>query len=195
MKNIVIAQDRNAANFTPITINSFAELQALLQNPPEPGFAPVTVVITSKAALANIIGAEIAYGTANTYAENGLKAVGLGDFYTGNVRGAARNFATELAEAAGVDTPDFAAYLGSVKFSSSRKSQAGAAVRGTDEDLAPGYAPTTFESEPVVEETEPEVEVDNDVDGDEFAGDDEVVETIDEIQGTLDRLRDKIAGR
>lgn len=160
MKNIVVTQDKNSVNFAPITINSFAELQALLENPPEPGFAPVTLVITSKVALANVIGALVAYGTANVYAENGLKAIGLGDYYSGNVRGAAREIATDIAKATDLDTPDFSAYMGSVKFYQSRKSQAGAKARGTDEDLAPGYAPTNFEDggAPVVAEEADEPE-------------------------------------
>jgi hypothetical protein len=169
MPNIAVVQDNSQATFAPITISSIAELQALLANPPEADFAPVVITLKTKVALANFLGAFIAYGTANTYAENGLKAIGLGDFYSGNVRGAVRDYATQIAVASGVTPmPEFDAYLGSVKFMSSRKSQAGAKVVGTDEDLAPGYKPTNFEGGPVADTT-PDVD-------DDYTADEDVVE-------------------
>jgi hypothetical protein len=146
MPNISVVQAEGA--FSPVTISTRAELEALLANPPEADFGPVTIVLKTKAELANLLGALIAYGTGNTYAENGLKRVGLGDFYSGNVRGASRAIALEVAGASGVvPMPEFSAYLASVRFNGAKKSQAGAAVRGTSEDLAPGRFPTHFEPE------------------------------------------------
>jgi hypothetical protein len=136
--------------FAPITINSLAELQAVIDNPPTEEFAGVTITFSTKTAIANILGALLAYGTANVYAENGLKAIGLGDYYSGNVRLAARVLAKEIADLAGfVPSPEFSAYLASVKYNGAKKSQAGYAVRGTNEDLAPGRGPTSFE--PVID--------------------------------------------
>lgn len=114
-----------------------------------PAFTPVTIVLNTKAELANLLGALLAYGTANTYAENGLKAVGLGDFYTGNVRKASREMAAQIAEASNVvPLPTFDAYLKSYKFKKGRYSKAGAAVAGTPEDLSNGrdYS-TNFEEQ------------------------------------------------
>lgn len=112
-----------------------------------PEFKPVTITIGSKAELANILGALVAYGTGKVYAENALKAIGLGEFYSGNVRKASRETAAVIAEASNVvPLPDFSNYLGSFKFKQSHPSTAGAAVLGTDEDLAPGRKATSFES-------------------------------------------------
>lgn len=114
---------------------------------PEPVFQPVTVTFNSKVELANILGALMAYGRGEVYAENGLKAVGLGDFYSGNVRKASRELAAAIAEASNVvPLPEFSAYLASVKFRQSHPSTAGAKVVGTDEDLAPGRTATQFEN-------------------------------------------------
>lgn len=113
---------------------------------PEAPFQPVTITITSKVDLANLLGALMAYGRGEVYAENGLKAVGLGDYYSGNVRKAARDFSTAIAGASGViPMPEFSAYLNSVKFRKSHPSTAGAKVIGTEEDLAPGREATHFE--------------------------------------------------
>lgn len=113
-------------------------------------FVPVTITLNSEVEVANLLGALIAYGTASVYAENALKAIGIGQFYSGNVRKAARNIATALVAATdlgvtGLDAT-LQAYLNSDKFRSSKASQAGSAVIGTADDLAPGYLPTTFES-------------------------------------------------
>lgn len=111
-----------------------------------PVFTPVTIVLNTKAELANILGALIAYGTGKVYAENALKAIGLGEFYSGNVRKAARETAATIAEASHVvPLPDFDAYLKSYVFKKSHPSTAGSAVKGTEEDLAPGRKATSFE--------------------------------------------------
>jgi hypothetical protein len=114
---------------------------------PEVPFVPVTVVLNTPADVANVIGALIAYGTGKVYAENSLKAIGLGDFYSGNVRKAARELADQLAAEVGADSPDalFEEYRASDRFGT--PSQAGAKVRGTDEDLAPDAEETHFEDE------------------------------------------------
>ena len=120
---------------------------------PAPVFQPITLVIGSKTELANILGALMAYGIGSTYAEKGLKAVGLGDYYSGNVRKAARELATVIATASSVvPLPEFTDYLNSVKFKQSHPSTAGAAVIGTEEDLAAGRTATTFEEPAEVEE-------------------------------------------
>jgi hypothetical protein len=122
-------------------------MRKITVNQPEPTFQPVTLVIESKTELANILGALVAYGQGKVYAEEGLKAIGLGDYYSGNVRKAARELASQIAEASGVvPLPEFSAYLGSSKFRSSHPSTAGAKVLGTGEDLAPGRSKTTFEA-------------------------------------------------
>jgi hypothetical protein len=111
-----------------------------------PVFQPVTIVIESKVELANILGALVAYGTGKVYAENSLKAIGLGDYYSGNVRKASRELASVIAEASNVvPLPEFSEYLNSTKFRQSHPSTAGAAVIGTEEDLAPGRTATQFE--------------------------------------------------
>jgi predicted transcriptional regulator len=113
---------------------------------PAPEFRPVTLVIESKVELANILGALLAYGKGKVYAEGELKAVGLGEFYSGNVRKASRELAAQIAEASNVvPLPEFQSYLSSTKFRSSHPSTAGAAVIGTSEDLAPGRSATSFE--------------------------------------------------
>jgi hypothetical protein len=104
-------------------------MRKITVNQPEPTFQPVTLVIESKTELANILGALVAYGQGKVYAEEGLKAIGLGDYYSGVV-----------------PLPEFSAYLGSSKFRSSHPSTAGAKVLGTGEDLAPGRSKTTFEA-------------------------------------------------
>lgn len=110
-------------------------------------FTPVTVTIHSKVDLANVLGALMAYGTGKLYAEAGLKAVGLGDFYSGNVRKAAREMALAIATATNVvPLPEFTAYLASPTFRRSHPSKAGAAVIGTEDDLAQGRSATSFES-------------------------------------------------
>jgi hypothetical protein len=115
-------------------------MRKITVNQPEPTFQPVTLVIESKTELANILGALVAYGQGKVYAEEGLKAIGLGDYYSGNVRKAARELASQIAEASGVvPLPEFSAY-------SSHPSTAGAKVLGTGEDLAPGRSKTTFEA-------------------------------------------------
>jgi hypothetical protein len=112
-----------------------------------PEFKPVTITIGSKAELANILGALVAYGTGKVYAENALKAIGLGDFYSGNVRKASRETAAVIAEASNVvPLPDFTDYLKSFVFKKSHPSTAGSAVIGTEEDLAPGRKATSFET-------------------------------------------------
>lgn len=136
---------------------------------PEAPFQPVTIVIHSKTELANLLGALVAYGTGKVYAENSLKAIGLGDYYSGNIRKAAREMATQIAEASGVvPLPDFSSYLNSSKYMSARTSKAGAAVAGTEEDLSNGreYS-TTFEdaedAEAEIEDGEEELEVEVEV--------------------------------
>src|ERR1700731_596589 len=119
-------------------------------------FVPVTIVLNTEVEVANLLGALIAYGTANVYAENALKAVGLGDFYSGTFRKAARQIATQIAGAdelgvIGLEAT-LEAYLNSDKFRSSAPSQAGAKVVGTSEDLAPGREATSFESTEVTDE-------------------------------------------
>jgi hypothetical protein len=115
--------------------------------PVKPPFQPVTIVIESEVQLANILGALVAYGTGKTLAEGGLKAIGLGDFYSGNVRKAARETAMAIAVATNVvPLPEFAAYLSSQTFKNSHPSTAGAAVIGTDDDYAKGRSATNFES-------------------------------------------------
>jgi hypothetical protein len=122
-------------------------------------FVPVTIVLSTEVEVANVVGALIAYGTANTFAENGLKAIGLGDFYSGNVRKAAREIAKLIVAKSelGVEGLEatLEAYLSSDKFRASAPSQAGAKAIGTSEDLAPGREATNFESNPtpVVEES------------------------------------------
>jgi hypothetical protein len=119
--------------------------QIVVSQPPAE-FRPVTLTINSPVDLANLLGALMAYGKGEVYAEANLKQVGLGDFYSGNVRKASREFATAIAQASGVvPEPNFAAYLGSVKFKKSHPSTAGAKVVGTEEDLAPGRKATAFE--------------------------------------------------
>jgi hypothetical protein len=121
---------------------------------PPPPFTEVTIVIKSKAQLANLLGALVAYGTGKVYAEESLKAIGLGDFYSGNVRKASRETALAIAEASNVvPLPEFAAYIASQTFKSSHPSTAGAAVLGTDQDLAVGRSKTYFETPAVVEES------------------------------------------
>jgi hypothetical protein len=120
-------------------------------------FVPVTITLNSIAEVAAVVGALIGYGTNTPFAEGNLKALGLGAYYNGNVRKSARELASGILSAAGVAaSPDaiFEAYKSSPKFLSSRASQAGSAVIGTSEDLAPGYEPTTFEGEPAEEEVE-----------------------------------------
>jgi hypothetical protein len=113
-------------------------------------FVPVTIILNTEVEVANLLGALIAYGTANVYAENALKAVGLGEFYSGNVRKAARQIAMAIAGKAELGVSGLEAtleaYLNSDKFRSSAPSQAGSKAIGTTEDLAPGRAATTFES-------------------------------------------------
>lgn len=113
-------------------------------------FVPVTITLNSEVEVANLLGALIAYGTAKVYAENALKAVGLGEFYSGNVRKASRTFATELAKATEINQTGLAGlvekYLGSYTFRSSHPSTAGAAVRGTSDDLALDREATNFEA-------------------------------------------------
>lgn len=79
------------------------------------------------------------------YSENALKEIGLGDFYNGNNRKAAREMATTIAEAATSANIDLdgldelvSRYLSSYKFRSSRFSKAGSAVTGTEDDLSEG---------------------------------------------------------
>lgn len=118
-------------------------------------FQPLTITISSKASLATLLGILAAYGTAKVYAENSLKAIGLGDFYNGNVRKSARELAlgiAEAAESANVDLDGLEglvqSYLQSHKFRGSRISKAGAAVAGTSEDNSNGRSvSTTFETE------------------------------------------------
>lgn len=113
---------------------------------PEPVFNPITLTINSKIELASLLGVLLAYGKGLVYSENELKKVGLGDYYNGNNRLAAREFAAQLAEVSGVvPLPVFEEYLNSVKFRKSRKSAAGDAVAGTEHDLAPGRESTNFE--------------------------------------------------
>ncbi len=121
----------------------------------EPTFQPITLTIDSKVTLASILGAFIAYGTANTFAENSLKAVNLGDFYNGNVRKSARELAMAISEGAASANIDLdglddlvAAYLSSHKFKKSRASAPGAAVAGTDEAQTSRYWSTEFETNP-----------------------------------------------
>lgn len=110
-------------------------------------FTPVTITLNTEAQLANVLGALIAYGKGEVYAEAGLKAIGLGDFYSGNVRKAAREIAFVIAEASSVvPLPEFRAYVGSTKFRQSHPSTAGAKVIGTDQDLAKGRSATHFEA-------------------------------------------------
>lgn len=117
-------------------------------------FAPITLTLSTPAAVANVLGALIAYGSANLHAENGLKAIGIGKWYSGNVRKASRDAASAIASAAGLTAPDFSAYTNSSKFRSSAPSQAGEAVRGTEFDLAPGRPATSFEPQLEVPEVE-----------------------------------------
>jgi hypothetical protein len=113
----------------------------------KPEFRPVTITLTTPDMLANVLGALLAYGSAKVYAESGLKAIGLGDYYSGNVRKAAREIAAVIAEASNVvPLPTFDAYLNSFQFKKSHPSTAGAAVIGTEADLAPGRSPTAFEA-------------------------------------------------
>jgi hypothetical protein len=119
-------------------------------------FTPVTINIKTEADLATLLGALIGYGTASVYAENNLKAIGLGEFYSGNVRKGARLIAKQLVESVGLNTANLDEivdnYTSSDKFNRSKASKAGAAVIGTDADLAPGYEPTSFESGEEIEE-------------------------------------------
>jgi hypothetical protein len=110
-------------------------------------FVPITLKINSNIELANILGALIAYGTASPYAEGGLKAIGIGEFYSGNVRKAARDLASQITTAAGIGSPAdlFESYINSDKFSSSRPSKAGSAALGTNEDLSDGREESHFE--------------------------------------------------
>jgi hypothetical protein len=121
-------------------------------------FVPVTITLNSEVEVANVLGALIAYGTASVFAENALKAIGLGEFYSGNVRKAARIIATELVSKTdlGVNGLEdlLEAYLDSEKFRKSAPSQAGAKVIGTADDLAPGREATSFESGEASEEIE-----------------------------------------
>jgi len=123
-------------------------------------FVPVTITLNTEVEVANLLGALIAYGTASVYAENGLKAVGLGDWYSGNVRKAARSISKEIAAAIGIEGLDdlLEVYLTSDKFTSSAPSKAGAKVIGTDADLAPGRESTNFEPTDTDTEVEPEDE-------------------------------------
>jgi hypothetical protein len=131
-------------------------------------FTPVTLKINSEVELANLLGALVGYGTANVYAENNLKAIGLGEFYSGNVRKAARLIAAHIAGTVGLDLPGveavIAAYVGSAKFNASKASKAGAAALGTTEDLAPGYAPTNFEAGGTAEDEDEQEDLANDLD-------------------------------
>jgi hypothetical protein len=137
-------------------------------------FTPVTLTINSAVDLATVLGALIGYGTATLYAENNLKAIGLGEFYSGNVRKGARQIVGQIAKQVGLDTAALeeivGTYTSSDKFSSSKASKAGSAVIGTAADLAPGYEPTSFESG---EETN--IESDDDLsyvsDDEDFLGD------------------------
>lgn len=113
---------------------------------PAAPFQPVTIVLSSPVQLANLLGALIAYGTGKTLAEGSLKAIGLGEFYSGNVRKAARETALAIATASDVvPLPEFQAYLSSQQFRASHPSTAGTKVLGTEDDLAPGRSATTFE--------------------------------------------------
>ncbi len=113
-------------------------------------FTPVTITLNTEAEVANVVGALAAYGSANTFAENTLKDIGLGQFYSGNVRKAARNISLELAGAIGGNVEQlkarFEAYKKSPLGQSSHPSAAGSAIAGTSEDLAPGREATSFES-------------------------------------------------
>jgi hypothetical protein len=121
---------------------------------PKPVFQPITLTIETPTALANVLGAIIAYGTASTYAENSLQAINLGEFYSGNVRKASREFAVGLAGAAASANVDLAGlealvktYLSSYKFKKSRSSKPGAQVPA-DETLSTRTFSTEFETNP-----------------------------------------------
>jgi hypothetical protein len=122
-------------------------LSIAIAPPPPPVFRPITLVLDSPVAVANLIGALGAYGKGDVYAENFLKSIGLGEHYSGNVRKAARETVIAVSNAAGFVPPaDFSDYLKSAKFKQSHPSTAGAKVLGTEEDLAPGRKPTSFEA-------------------------------------------------
>lgn len=114
-------------------------------------FVPVTITLNSEVEVANVAGALAAYGSANTYAENTLKDIDLGQFYSGNVRKAARKISIELVKAIGGDVAKlearFQAYKKSDLGQNSHPSTAGSAVVGTADDLAAGREATDFEHE------------------------------------------------
>lgn len=132
------------------TTDQMMKAIANIENGLDINFTPVTLTIDTPTKLANLVGALMAYGVASVYAENQLKTVGLGGYYSGNVRAAARDMASAVLAGAGLPEPQF-----EINLKGQRKSKAGEFVLGTKEDRAPGKAATSFE--PVLE-----VEADDD---------------------------------
>jgi hypothetical protein len=70
-------------------------------------FEPITLTISSKTELADIVGALAAYGKGKTLAKKSIRQAGLLDAYSGNARKTARSIVVALAEEGGFAVPDF----------------------------------------------------------------------------------------
>jgi hypothetical protein len=75
--------------------------------PVTPPFQPITITISSKQELADLVGALGAYGKGKTKAKKTIREAGLLESYSGNARKTARNTVRLLASVAGFSTPDF----------------------------------------------------------------------------------------
>ena len=73
----------------------------------EAKFEPITLTISSKQELADLVGALAAYGKGKTKAKKSIRQAGLLDSYSGNARKTARSIVVALAEAGGFSVPDF----------------------------------------------------------------------------------------
>lgn len=107
-------------------------------------FRPFELVISSPVELTSLLGALMAYGSADIMADTHVSQLGLDDYFSGNVRKDARKFAKLLAEAAGLPEPDFSTYFESETY---RRASASGRLSKPRGDLANNYDSITDEDD------------------------------------------------